>query len=96
VQINTDRLADNLCIAYLVAQLDITIATAAKQGAADAGIFLSQDNGATQATLTDNSGVCDVMFWRWINQENGPSTIQLLLTENESSIKISLCINLSG
>jgi hypothetical protein len=31
VQINTDQLADNLCIAYLAAQLDITIATAAKQ-----------------------------------------------------------------
>jgi hypothetical protein len=31
VQINTNQLADNLCIAYLAAQLDVTIATAAKQ-----------------------------------------------------------------
>lgn len=31
MQINTDQLADNLCIAYLAAQLDVTMATAAKQ-----------------------------------------------------------------
>lgn len=31
MQINIDRLADNLCIAYLAAQLDITIASAAKE-----------------------------------------------------------------